>query len=613
MSDPHSILWTLLKERILILDGAMGTMIQRHGLQEADYRGERFADWPRDLAGNHDLLCLTQPRIIREIHRQYLEVGADIIGTNSFSANAIAMADYGMEGLVGELNITAARIARAAVDELSTDEKPRFVAGALGPTNCTCSLSPDVNDPVLCNLGFDELVVAYRQAARGLMAGGVDILLIETVFDTLNAKAAIFACKSVFEEDGRSLPLMISGTITDRSGRTLSGQTTEAFYNSLRHAGPFSVGLNCALGPDLLRPYVEELSQVAECRVSVYPNAGLPNEFGGYDLGPEDMAAPIGEWADAGFLNLVGGCCGTTPEHIKAIAAAVAGKPPRVPPRPEPVCRLAGLEPLNLDRSLNFVNVGERANVTGSAKFKRLILAGQYEEALQICRAQVENGAQLVDVNMDEGMLDGVAAMRRFLNLMAMEPEIARIPFMLDSSKWEIIEAGLKCIQGKPIVNSISLKEGEERFVELARLCRRYGAAVIVMAFDERGQANDLERRIEICARAYRILTERVGFPPEDIIFDPNILTMATGIEDHNRYGLDFIEAVHWIKGNLPHALTSGGLSNVSFSFRGNNSVREAIHAVFLYHTVAAGLDMGTLMLVSSRFLTTSPSSCGTP
>jgi len=593
MSDPHSILWTLFKDRILILDGAMGTMIQRHGLQEADYRGERFADWPRDLAGNHDLLCLTQPRIIREIHRQYLEVGADIIETNSFSANAIAMADYGMEGLVGELNITAARIARAAVDELSTDEKPRFVAGALGPTNRTCSLSPDVNDPGRRNLGFDELVAAYRQATRGLMAGGVDILLIETVFDTLNAKAAIFACKSVFEEDGRSLPLMISGTITDRSGRTLSGQTTEAFYNSLRHAGPLSVGLNCALGPDLLRPYVEELSRVAECRVSVHPNAGLPNEFGGYDLGPEDMAAPIGEWADAGFLNLVGGCCGTTPEHIEAIAAVVAGKPPRVPPRPEPICRLAGLEPLNLDRGLNFVNVGERANVTGSAKFKRLILAGQYEEALQICRAQVENGAQLVDVNMDEGMLDGVAAMRRFLNLMATEPEIARVPFMLDSSKWEIIEAGLKCIQGKPIVNSISLKEGEERFVELARLCRRYGTAVIVMAFDERGQANDLERRIEICARAYRILTERVGFPPEDIIFDPNILTIATGIEDHNRYGLDFIEAVRWIKGNLPHALTSGGLSNVSFSFRGNNSVREAIHAVFLYHAVAAGLDMG--------------------
>ncbi len=593
MSDPHSRLQSLLRERILILDGAMGTMVQRHGLQETDYRSERFADWPRDPAGNHDLLCLTQPRIIREIHRQYLEAGADIIETNSFSATIIAMADYGMEGLVGELNMAAARIARAAADEFSTADRPRFVAGALGPTNRTCSISPDVDDPGLRNQGFDELVVAYKQAARGLMAGGADILLIETVFDTLNAKAAIFACECVFEEDGRSLPLMISGTITDRSGRTLSGQTTEAFYNSLRHAGPISIGLNCALGPDLLRPYVEKLSRVAECWVSVHPNAGLPNEFGGYDLGPEDMAAPIAEWADAGFLNIVGGCCGTTPGHIQAIAEAVAGKPPRVPTRPESICRLAGLEPLNLDRTLNFLNVGERANVTGSAKFKHLILAGQYDEALEICRTQVANGAQLVDVNMDEGMLNGVAAMRRFLNLMAAEPEIARVPFMIDSSKWEVIEAGLKCVQGKPVVNSISIKEGEERFMELARLCRRYGAAVIVMACDEWGQADTPKRRIQICTRAYRILTKRVGFPPEDIIFDPNILTIATGIEDHNRYGVDFIEAVRWIKANLPHALTSGGLSNVSFSFRGNNPVREAIHAVFLYHAVAAGLDMG--------------------
>jgi len=592
MSDPLSRLQALLKERILILDGAMGTMIQRHRLREADYRGERFADWLHDLAGNHDLLSITQPRIIQEIHRQYLEAGADIIETNSFCANAVAMADYGMEGLVSELNLTAARIARAAADEFSTADRPRFVAGALGPTNRTCSISPDVNDPGLRNLGFDELAAAYRQSIRGLMAGGADILLIETVFDTLNAKAAIFACRQVFEEDGRSLPLMISGTITDRSGRTLSGQTTEAFYNSLRHAEPVSIGLNCALGPDLMRPHVEELSWMAECRVSVHPNAGLPDEFGGYDLGPEDMAAPIAAWADAGFLNIVGGCCGTTPEHIEAIAAAVAGKPPRVPPRPDPICRLAGLEPLNLDWTLNFVNVGERANVTGSARFKRLILAGQYEEALEICRAQVEDGAQIVDVNMDEGMLDGVTAMRRFLNLMAAEPEITRVPCMIDSSKWEIIEAGLKCVQGKPIVNSISLKEGEERFVALARLCRRYGAAVIVMAFDEQGQADNLERRIDICARTYRILTQEVGFPPEDIIFDPNILTIATGIEDHNPYGVDFIAAVRWIKGNLPHALTSGGLSNVSFSFRGNNPVREAIHAVFLYHAVAAGLDM---------------------
>jgi len=616
MSDPHSRLQALLQERILILDGAMGTMIQRYGLQEADYRGERFADWPCDLAGNLDLLCITQPRIIREIHRQYLEAGADIIETNSFSATAITMADYGLEGLVGELNMTAAQVARAAADELSTADKPRFVAGVLSPTNRTCSISPDVNDPGFRNVSFgsvpsslqatrggnrtratnnagNELVPAYMEAARALMAGGADILLIETVFDTLNAKAAIFACESVFEEDGRSLPLMISGTITDRSGRTLSGQTTEAFYNSLRHAEPLSIGLNCALGPDLLRPYVEALSRVAECWVSAYPNAGLPNEFGGYDLGPEDMAASIAEWADAGFLNIVGGCCGTTPEHIEAIAAVVAGKPPRVPTRPEPICRLSGLEPLNIDRTLNFLNVGERANVTGSAKFKRLILAEQYEEALEICRTQVANGAQLVDVNMDEGLLDGVAAMRRFLNLMTAEPEISRVPCMIDSSKWEVIEAGLKCVQGKPIVNSISLKEGEERFMELARLCRRYGAAVIVMAFDERGQADTLERRIEICMRAYRILTEQVGFPPEDIIFDPNILAIATGIEDHNRYGVDFIEAVRWIKANLPHALTSGGLSNVSFSFRGNNPVREAIHAVFLYHAVAAGLDMG--------------------
>jgi len=593
MSDLHSKLQALLQERILVLDGAMGTMIQRHRLREADCRGERFTDWPRDLAGNHDLLSITQPQIIEEIHHQYLAAGADIIGTNSFCANAIAMADYGMEGLVGEINTAAARIARAAADECSTPDKPRFVAGALGPTNRTCSISPDVNDPGLRSLGFDELAVAYMEAVRGLMAGGVDILLIETIFDTLNAKAAIFACESVFKKDGRSLPLMISGTIMDRSGRTLSGQTTEAFCNSLRHARPISIGLNCALGPDLLRPYVEELSRVAECRVSVHPNAGLPNEFGGYDLGPEEMAAPIADWADAGFLNIVGGCCGTTPEHITAIAAAVASKPPRVPPEPKPSCRLAGLEPLNFDRTLNFVNVGERANVTGSARFKRLILAGQYDEALEVCRTQVENGAQLVDVNMDEGLLDGVAAMRRFLNLMAAEPEIARVPCMIDSSKWAIIEAGLKCVQGKPVVNSISLKEGEERFIKLARLCRRYGAAVIVMAFDEQGQANTLERRIEICARAYRILTERVGFPPEDIIFDPNILTLATGIEDHNRYGVDFIEAVRWIKGNLPYALTSGGLSNVSFSFRGNNPVREALHAVFLYHAVAAGLDMG--------------------
>jgi 5-methyltetrahydrofolate--homocysteine methyltransferase len=593
MSTAHATLQALLQERILILDGAMGTMIQRLKLQEADYRGERFVDWPTDLAGNNDLLCLTRPRIIRDIHRQYLEAGADIVETNSFNATSISMADYGMQELAGEINVAAARLAREAADELATANRPRFVAGVLGPTNRTCSISPEVNDPGFRNISFDQLVAAYVEAIRGLIEGGADLLLIETVFDTLNAKAAIFACEQVFEEDGLSLPLMISGTITDQSGRTLSGQTTEAFYNSLRHAEPLSIGLNCALGPDMLRRYVEEMSRVAECFVSVHPNAGLPNELGGYDLGPDDMAPQIAEWADSGFLNIVGGCCGTTPEHIAAIASAVAGKPPRIPPRPEPICRLSGLEPLNIDRSLNFVNVGERANITGSAKFKRLILEDKYEEALDVCRAQVENGAQVVDINMDEGMLDGVAAMRRFLDLMATEPEIAKVPFMIDSSKWEIIEAGLKCVQGKPIVNSISLKEGEARFIEHARLCRRYGAAVIVMAFDEQGQADDLERRIRICGRAYRILTEEVGLAPEDIIFDPNILTVATGIEEHNRYGLDFIEAVRWIKANLPHALVSGGVSNVSFSFRGNNPVREAIHAVFLYHAIAAGLDMG--------------------
>jgi len=593
MPDSQSTLQAHLQERILILDGAMGTMIQRHKLEEADYRGERFADWPSDLKGNNDLLCITQPQIVRGIHEQYLEAGADILETNSFNATTISMADYGMEALAVELNLAAARVAREVADKFSTEDKPRFVAGVLGPTSRTCSLSPDVNDPGFRNIAFDELVIAYMQAVRGLIDGGVDILLIETVFDTLNAKAAVFACERVFEEDGFTLPVMISGTITDQSGRTLSGQTTEAFYNSLRHARPVSIGLNCALGPDMLRQYVEEMSRVAECFVNVHPNAGLPNEFGEYDLGPAGMAGQVAEWADSGFLNIVGGCCGTTPPHIQAIAEAVAGKRPRVPPKPEPICRLSGLEPFNIDRSLNFVNVGERANVTGSAKFKRLILNEEYEEALDICRAQVENGAQVVDVNMDEGMLDGVAAMQRFLMLMASEPDIARVPYMIDSSKWEIIEAGLKCVQGKPIVNSISLKEGETKFVQSARLCRRYGAAVIVMAFDERGQADNLQRRTEICARAYRILAEQVGFPPEDIIFDPNILTVATGIEEHNNYGVDFIEAARWIKGNLPHALVSGGVSNVSFSFRGNNPVREAIHAVFLYHAIRAGLDMG--------------------
>ncbi len=591
--DTAATLRALMAQRILVLDGAMGTMIQRHKLQEADYRGERFADWPRDLKGNNDLLVLTRPEVIRDIHEQYLAVGADIVETNSFNATRISMADYGMEALVPELNEAAARLAREAADRFSTPERPRFVAGVLGPTNRTASISPDVNDAGARNTNFAQLVEAYMEAARGLIAGGADLLLIETIFDTLNAKAAVFACERVFEEDGLRLPLMISGTITDQSGRTLSGQTTEAFYNALRHARPLSIGLNCALGPDLLRQYVEEMSRVSETFVSAHPNAGLPNEFGGYDLDAAHMAQYIGEWADSGFLNIVGGCCGTTPLHIQAIARAVTGKAPRALPEIPHACRLSGLEPLNIDRALNFVNIGERANVTGSAKFKRLILENRYEEALDVCREQVENGAQVIDVNMDEGMLDGVAAMRRFLNLCAGEPDIARLPVMIDSSKWEILEAGLQCVQGKPIVNSISMKEGEARFIEHAQLCRRYGAAAIVMAFDEQGQADSLARKTAICERAYRLLTEQVGFPAEDIIFDPNIFAVATGIEEHAGYGVAFIEATRWIKQHLPHALVSGGVSNVSFSFRGNNPVREAIHSVFLYHAIRAGMDMG--------------------
>ena len=583
----------MLEQRILILDGAMGTMIQRHKLEEADYRGERFADWHTDVKGNNDLLVLTQPQIIRGIHEQYLEAGADIVETNSFNATRASMADYDMEDLAYEINVAAARLAREAADGYSTEAKPRFVAGVLGPTSKTLSISPDVNDPGYRNITFVELAEMYREATRGLIEGGADIILIETIFDTLNAKAAILAAQDVFAELGRELPIMISGTITDASGRTLSGQVTEAFYNSLRHARPLSFGLNCALGPDLLRQYVEELSRVSETFVSAHPNAGLPNEFGEYDLTPAQMAAEVAEWAASGFVNIIGGCCGSTPEHIAAIAAAVEDKAPRALPRIEPACRLSGLEPLNITEDSLFVNVGERANVTGSARFKRLILNEEYEEALDVCRTQVEEGAQVVDVNMDEGMLDGKAAMVRFLNLCAGEPDIAKVPVMIDSSKWEIIEAGLQCVQGKPIVNSISMKEGEEKFREQARLCRRYGAAVIVMAFDEVGQADTYERKIEICERAYRILVDELDFPPEDIIFDPNIFAIATGIEEHNNYGVDFIEATRWIKQNLPHALVSGGVSNVSFSFRGNNPVREAIHAVFLYHAIKAGMDMG--------------------
>ncbi len=573
----------------------MGTMIQRYGLTEEDYRGERFADWPSDLKGNNDLLVLTRPEIIREIHTEYLEAGADIIETNTFGANATTLADYGMEKLNYELNVAGARVAREACDAIATPERPRFVAGVLGPTSRTCSISPDVNDPAARNITFDDLVADYGEACRGLIDGGSDIILIETVFDTLNAKAAIFAVQSVFEERGIELPIMISGTITDASGRTLSGQTTEAFYNSLAHANPLSIGLNCALGAEELRQYVEELSRVASCYVSAHPNAGLPNPLAptGYDDTPENMAGHIREWAESGFLNIIGGCCGTSPDFIRAIAEAVRDLPPRKPPQIPVECRLSGLEPFNIGDDSLFVNVGERANVTGSAKFKRLILEGQFDEALDVCREQVENGAQIIDVNMDEAMLDGKAAMVHYLNLVASEPDIAKVPVMVDSSKWEIIEAGLKCIQGKGIVNSISLKEGEEAFRRHARLIRKYGAAAVVMAFDEQGQADTYERKIEICKRSYDILVNEVGFPPQDIIFDPNIFAVATGIEEHNNYAVDFIEATRWIKQNLPHALVSGGVSNVSFSFRGNNPVREAIHAVFLYHAIEAGMDMG--------------------
>ena len=582
-----------LKNRILILDGAMGTMIQKHALGESDFRGERFKEWPSDLKGNNDLLSITQPAIIQNIHEQYLEAGADIIETNTFNSTRVAMADYKMEELSYELNEASARLARQAADKYSTAGHPRFVAGVLGPTNRTASISPDVNDPGFRNIGFDELVEAYYEATHGLIQGGSDILLIETIFDTLNAKAAIFAVDKYFADQQVRLPVMISGTITDASGRTLTGQTTEAFYNSLRHAKPISFGLNCALGPDMLRQYIEELSRISEVAISAHPNAGLPNELGEYDLSPSDMAEHIAEWAESGLLNIVGGCCGTTPAHIQAMAQAVEDKSPRTLHVIEKACRLSGLEPLNIGSDSLFVNVGERANVTGSAKFKRLILNEAFEEALEVCRAQVEDGALIVDINMDEAMLDGEAAMVKFIHLCASEPDISKVPFMIDSSKWSIIEAGLKCVQGKPIVNSISLKEGREAFVQQAVLCKRYGAAVVVMAFDEAGQADNLQRRIDICTEAYHLLVNDVQFPPEDIIFDPNIFAIATGIEEHNRYGLDFIEAIQYIKTQLPHALTSGGVSNVSFSFRGNNTVREAIHAVFLYHAIQAGLDMG--------------------
>ncbi len=584
-----------LSKRILFLDGAMGTMIQSYKLEEKDYRGARFADWDSDLAGNNDLLSLTQPDIIKSIHRAYLDAGCDIIETNTFNATTIAMADYSMESLAYEINLESARLAKQAATEVTalTPDKPRFVAGVLGPTNRTASMSPDVNDPGFRNISFDDLVTAYTEATKGLIDGGADIILIETVFDTLNAKAAIFAVEQHFEQIGYKLPIMISGTITDASGRTLSGQTAAAFWNSLSHAEPISIGFNCALGAKELRQYIEELSNIVDTHVSAHPNAGLPNEFGEYDESPEDMAKELEDWAINGYLNIIGGCCGTSPDHIRAIIEAVEKHPPRKVPNIEKQCRLAGLEPLNIGSDSLFVNVGERTNVTGSARFKRLIVEEDYDTALDVAREQVENGAQIIDINMDEGMLDSQQAMVRFLHLIASEPDIAKVPIMLDSSKWDILEAGLKCIQGKGIVNSISIKEGEENFIRQAQLVRRYGAAVIVMAFDEQGQADTYERKVEICQRAYKILIEQVGFPPEDIIFDPNIFAIATGIDEHNNYGVDFIEATREIKRTLPHALVSGGVSNVSFSFRGNNPVREAIHAVFLYHAIKAGMDMG--------------------
>jgi 5-methyltetrahydrofolate--homocysteine methyltransferase len=585
----------LLARRILVLDGAMGTMIQSYHLGEQDYRGDRFADWPRDLKGNNDLLSLTQDAIIRSIHSAYLEAGADILETNSFNSTAISMADYGMEALVYELNYASARLAREVGDEFErrAPEVPRYVAGVLGPTNRTASLSPDVNDPGFRNVSFDDLVATYGEAIRGLLDGGADLLLVETIFDTLNAKAALFAIDTHFASTGTRVPVMISGTITDASGRTLSGQTTEAFWNSVAHARPLTVGLNCALGAKALRQYVQELSRVSPAFVSTHPNAGLPNEFGQYDESPEYMAGILREFAESGLVNLVGGCCGTTPAHIKAIAEAVAGLPPRRPAAPPPRLRLSGLEPVTIGPDSIFVNVGERTNVTGSRKFARLVLAGDYNAGLEIARQQVESGAQMIDINMDEGMLDSQEAMATFLQLIAAEPDISRVPLVIDSSKWSVIEAGLKCVQGKSVVNSISLKEGEEAFIHHAALVRRYGAAVIVMAFDEQGQADTAERKVEICRRAYRILTEQVGFPPEDIIFDPNIFAIATGIEEHNNYAVDYIQATRRIKESLPHVLVSGGVSNVSFAFRGNDPVREAIHSVFLYHAIEAGMDMG--------------------
>ncbi len=585
----------ILKQRILVIDGAMGTMIQQYQLEEADYRGERFEDWPSDIKGNNDILSITRPDVVEAIHLAYLEAGADIIETNTFSGTRIAQADYGMEAYAYEINLEAAKIAKKAAEAVSAKqpERPRFVAGAIGPTNRTASISPDVNDPGYRAVTFDELCEAYYEQAKGLLEGGADLFLIETVFDTLNAKAALFAIDRLHEDYGRALPVMVSGTITDASGRTLSGQTAEAFWISVSHMPLLSIGLNCALGAEEMRPHVEALSDIANCFISAYPNAGLPNEFGEYDQEPEEMRNYIREFAESGFVNIIGGCCGTTPEHIQLMAEAVAGLPPREVPEPPTFTCLSGLEPLIIRPETNFVNVGERTNVTGSRKFARLIKSGAYDEALSVARHQVEGGAQIIDVNMDEGLLDSEKAMKDFLNLLMAEPDIAKLPIMIDSSKFSVIEAGLKCVQGKCIVNSISLKEGEAAFIEQARTVRRYGAAAVVMAFDEDGQADTIERKVDICERAYRILTQQVGFRPQDIIFDPNIFAVATGIEAHNDYAVNFIEATRQIKARCPGAMVSGGVSNISFSFRGNNVVREAMHAAFLYHAIRAGMDMG--------------------
>ena len=591
--------WKLLQEairrRILVLDGAMGTMIQTYGLAEADFRGERFAHHPRPLAGDNDLLSLTRPDVIGAIHRAYFEAGADIAETNTFNSTRISQADYGLESAVYDLNLAAARLLREAADEFTarTPDQPRFVAGVLGPTNRTASISPDVNNPGFRNVSFDELAEAYREQARGLLDGGVDLLMVETIFDTLNAKAALFAIQDVLRERGLDVPIMVSGTITDASGRTLSGQTPEAFWYSVSHASPFSIGLNCALGAKQLRPHLEEIARVANRYVSCHPNAGLPNAFGGYDETPETMATLLREFGRAGLLNIVGGCCGTTPAHVRSIAEAVRDLPPREIAALETHTRLSGLEPLVIRPETLFVNVGERTNVTGSARFAKLIREGAYEEALSVARDQVQNGAQMLDVNMDEGLLDATAAMTTFLSLIASEPDISRVPIMIDSSKWEVIEAGLKCVQGKGVVNSISLKDGVEAFLERARKVRQYGAAVVVMAFDERGQADTAERKVDILTEACRILTEDAGFPPEDIILDPNIFAVATGIEEHNQYALAYLQACRTLKERLPHCLVSGGLSNLSFAFRGNNPLREAMHAAFLYHAIQAGMDMG--------------------